>query len=129
MQLGIAFATAGAVASLAGGTQPVEARLHAVAPATGSGTFTASVTSTKNLVTLTWTITTSGVGAAVTAASVKTGGAHGITIPLCGPCKAPLHGRLALVPSMWSRVGGSAQVVLATHAHPAGALSGKLVVP
>ena len=42
MQLGVVFATAGVVASLAG-TSPVQARLHAVAPATGSGTFTASV--------------------------------------------------------------------------------------
>jgi len=128
MQLGVLLATAAAVASLAG-TQPVQARLHAVAPATGSGTFTASVTTTKSLVTLTWAVKTSGVGAPVTSASVRTSGAHGIAIPLCGPCKAPLHGRLAVVPSMWSRIRGSAQVVLATHAQPTGALSGKLVVP
>ena len=128
MQLGVAFATAGVAASLAG-TQPVQAQLRAVAPATGSGTFTASVASTKKLVTLTWTIKASGVGAAIASASVKTGGAHGIAIPLCAPCKAPLHGQLALVPSMWSRIRSSAQIVVATHAYPAGALAGKLVVP
>ncbi len=128
MQLGVVFATAGVVASLAG-TSPVQARLHAVAPATGSGTFTASVMTTKKLVTLTWAIKTSGVGAPVTAANVKTGGAHGIAIPLCSPCKGPLHGQLALVPATWSQIRASARVVLATRAYPAGALSGKLVVP
>ena len=114
-------------AALAGGQSSLVAQLEAVAPAHGaSGRFSATVADGKGQTNLQWQLSVSHLSGPVTSAALRAG-RSGITIPLCQPCAAPVHGALAVIPAVWKKLQAEGPVVVvSTRAHPKGELRGKL---
>jgi hypothetical protein len=107
---------------------PLKASLTAVAPAHGgSGKFSGTAVSAKDLTTVKWQLSVSHLSGPITAATLRSGGPKGIALPLCQPCPASSKGNVAIVSSIWKQIQtGSGEIVIATRAHPNGELSGKL---
>jgi hypothetical protein len=69
------------------------------APAKARGVFTASVTESGSVRTITWKLTFSGLGGRAVAAHIhkgKAGKAGGVLVPLCGPCRSGQTGTLRI---------------------------------
>jgi hypothetical protein len=116
--VGLAVAASLAIAALAFGgrakTTMVGATLNAkqevpaqvVKNASGKGSFTATLVGNK----LTWTLKFSHLTGQAVAAHIhmgKAGKAGNVIVPLCGPCKSPMHGT--------SKLSKAVMKAMATH--------------